>query len=178
MNKLTLALATLMSAIAISTPFAASAEGVRFACDTPNGRISQLRLPVEASNFVVSGTIKPVLFRTDERWVPTATISLQNPDTGNSLAINMIAQNGGATNAMITVRSITDGDEKTSNVGTLAIDNVVGFVIVYRQAGQSEIIIDEQSFTANAQLTNTFNLNINCSTADVIFENINWQMSE
>ena len=178
MNKRTLALAPLMPAILFSTSSPASAEGTRFACDTPNGRISEIRFPIQAKAFAVRGTIKPALFRRDDRWLPTAAISLQNPSNGNSLAINMIAQSGEATDASVTVKSIIDGDERTSSVGTLGLDKIVGFEIVYRQDSQSQITIGEQTFTASPQLASAFTLSISCSTADVVFDNIVWQVSE
>lgn len=178
MKKAIAALAIFVSAIAVTTPFVASAQGTRFACDTPDGRLSELTLPVQARTFLLRGTIKPVLFRKNERWLPTARISLQSPETRNALAINIIAQSGEATEARVMVQSITDGDEKTSNVGTLALDNIVGFEIRYNQAGESAITIGEQTYTATTPLSDVFNLGLNCSTADFVFENIVWQVVE
>ncbi|MEM1053215.1 MAG: hypothetical protein AAGI28_14080, partial [Pseudomonadota bacterium] len=175
MHVIRLTATALVALTALAAPSTASANGVRFACDTPNGRISELTLPVNATRFVISGTIKPVLFRSDEQWLPTATISLQNPETGNLLSINAIAQSGDAANAMVSVRSISGEDDRTSNVGALALNSVIGFAIIYQAEGDSRIIIGEQNFTATSQLTTNFNLTFNCSTADFVFENISWR---
>ena len=127
--------------------------------------------------FVVAGTITPVLFRSDERWLPTATISLINRETGNSLAINVIAQSGNASSALVTVRGVNAGEELVSQVGTLERNSTVGFAIVYRTEGESRVVVGEQAFAASAELADQFDLVLDCSTADFVFSDVTWETS-
>jgi len=159
----------------MSLPNAASANTTRFACDTPGGRVSEFRIPAGASQFRVSGTIQPALFRAHERFIPLAIVSLRNSELGNAMIIRAAAEGAEAGSAFVSVSIKTGDDEQRTGVGTLAVDNVVNFEITYVQGGQSRFVIGEQTFTGTADLGSSFDLTISCSTGDFIFDDIYWQ---
>ena len=82
--KLATIVPALMAASALyitSTP--ANANTTRFACDTASGRISEFKIPVQASQFRLTGTVQPVVFRDDEEFIPIAATRLRNPETAH-----------------------------------------------------------------------------------------------
>ncbi len=157
-----------------STP--AEANGSRFACDTATGRSSEFRIPLLASEFRVTGTVQPILFRTDENWVPTAVLGLRNPETGNRVSIRLAAPNGQAEGAFVSLAVDNGEGEQRSGVGTLALENVVNFALTYRQGGPSEITIGDQTFPISSDLGNRFDMSLGCSTGDFVFDQLVWQI--
>ena len=177
MTKLSTCFTAALAAIACAGAAApAAAAGSRFACDTPAGRISEFRIPVEATRFAVTGTIRAAELRMDEKWLPTAVIALKDRTGANRLSISAVAPKGETNNAMVAVRQVSGDDDKSSEVGTLAVGNTVGFAITYNQNGQSELAIGDQRFTARGNLGAAFDLSISCSTSDFVFENLSWQI--
>ncbi len=158
----------------ISTP--AQANGSRFACDTASGRSSEFTIPLLASEFRMTGTVQPILFRTDADWIPTAVLGLRNPETGNTLSIRLAAPNGEAEGAFVSLAVNNGEGEQRSGVGTLALENTVNFALTYRQAGDSEIVIGEQAFPISSDLGNRFDMSIGCSTGDFVFDRLVWQI--
>ena len=175
--KLAAIVPALMAATALyvtSTP--ASANTTRFACDTAGGRISEFKIPVQASQFRLTGTIQPVVFRDHEDFIPIAAIRLRNPETAHSMTIRLAAANSEAAGANVTYALDNGKGEAIGQVGNLALNYVVSFALVYRQGGQSQIVIGDQVFPVNSDMGSRFDMALGCSTGDFVFDRIGWQV--
>ncbi|MEL6238034.1 MAG: hypothetical protein AAFQ90_05510 [Pseudomonadota bacterium] len=169
------AIASALAALTLAAnASAASANTARFACDTAEGRVSEFRVPIKASRFTLSGTIKPALFRGDDKWLPTAVVQLKNRETGNAMIMSLTAPSGEAPGAMVSVQQKTGGETKRSDVGTLAVGNLVNFTIVYNRGAQNRFVIGEQPIVSQGDLGTAFDLSLSCSTGDFVFEELVW----
>lgn len=147
-----------------------------FGCDTASGRFSQFAIPIQARRFTISGRIKPVLFRTNEQFLPTAVVRIQNPETGTAMAIRLRAPSAEAEGALTTAELWEGGETETAPIGTLALGKLLTFAIIYEQGGQSRIIVGERTITVGADLGADFDLSISCSTSDFVFDQLTWRV--
>ncbi|MEM9084482.1 MAG: hypothetical protein AAGB23_01000 [Pseudomonadota bacterium] len=148
----------------------------RFACDTASGRFSEFKIPVNAARFTLSGSLTPALFRAHEQTTPNAIVGVQSSQTGEAMYIRASASSASAQGAMVTAELLREGQREAREIGTLAIGNVVGFAIIYVQGGQSRIVVGEQVVNVNADLGASYDLRLNCSTGDFVFDELVWQV--
>ncbi|MEM6827744.1 MAG: hypothetical protein AAF553_07350 [Pseudomonadota bacterium] len=148
----------------------------RFACDTASGRFSEFKIPVNAARFTLSGSLSPALFRAHDQATPNAIVGVQSSQTGEAMYIRAAAPNSQSPGAMVTAELLREGQREAREIGTLAIGNVVGFAIIYVQGGQSRIVVGEQVVNVNADLGASYDLRLNCSTGDFVFDELVWQV--
>ena len=148
----------------------------RFACDTASGRFSEFKIPVTAARFTLSGSLSPALFRAHDQATPNAIVGVQSSQTGEAMYLRAAAPNSQSPGAMVTAELLREGQREAREIGTLAIGNVVGFAIIYVQGGQSRIVVGEQVVNVNADLGASYDLRLNCSTGDFVFDELVWQV--
>ncbi len=177
---MTKSIATTLTLAAIALlavpPSSAQSRTSSYGCDTASGRFSEFAIPVQASRFTLRGRVKPVLFRSDANYRPTAVIRLQNPQTGTAMAIRLKAVSAEAEGALVTAELWKDGDSETAPIGTLALGKVLDFTVAYAQGGASRIVIGERNIDVAADLGADFDLKLSCSTGDFVFDRLTWEV--
>jgi len=150
---------------------------MRFGCDTATGRFSPVTFPLTTSQLTFTGTIKPVLFRKDPKWLPTAFVRVED-NNKQSITIRLTAENSKAEAADVKVE-IRNGDDKSSAAaGTVPLESVLPFSISYGENDDVAITVDGKKLSVPKRLGDKLTLSLICSTGDFIFEEIEWSSSD
>jgi hypothetical protein len=145
-------------------------QPLTYDCDTAAGSYSELSQPAASSKYSISGVLTARKLRTDERWAPSATVTVKTSDS-DRLSLQLIAADGTATQLQLLIRNVIDGKESTQPIGVVPVNQAVPFTI-FVDGVAANFEAGGRTFNLNVPAGGTRTVSVACSTGEFLFERL------
>jgi hypothetical protein len=147
---------------------AATAAPVDFDCDTNEGSFSEISQVQAGPVYHVRGTLTPVQWREDPRWLPSAQVRIETGGDARGIAIRMVRAHG-AERADFGVQVTGGTSPRTTTLGSAALNQAVPFELSLLASGDAVVTFGGERRVFHLDLGPNAKIHVVCSTGEFLF---------
>jgi hypothetical protein len=161
---------TVIAAMLVSACAPAAAVPLSYDCDTPPGRLSELKQVQPGPTYSISGRIRADDLLPDKRWEPAGTVFVESADEQDRVMLQLTAPERQSPLSIV-LRTHHGEKNELRTLGRIALGEEASFTLAVA-GGRARIEIGTIRAEAAVDLGKDARIGVGCSTGAFRFEGL------